>query len=634
MSSPATDHPTLAPAPGAVFLSYAHEDATAAQRIVTALRAAGIEVWFDQSELRGGDTWDRKIKTQIRECALFLPVISAHTNARAEGYFRLEWLLAVERSRLMADDAAFLVPVVIDATTDAGARVPDKFRDVQWTRLRDGETPPDFAGRVKHLLAGGSALEPGRPRPVQRGEGDASPAQQRIGRRVPAAAWAVAIAAVVVAGASLWLRRPALGPEENLRRDASATTAAPAPQLSEARKLAAKADAMFDQNEDVPPVTLDHAETLCKQAVALDPQDGEVRAVHARLLTTYISLGYDRSPARRAAARSQAELAAKLAPTSDYVQVVLANIYRHEEATQAEAERILRAVIARQPNHKLAWRTLGHLLRISRRLEEATSAYQKAADLPGGDPLALFNLYLSLVVLGRLDEAGAALDRAIALHPHGVSLVRKAELATLRGDLPAARAVLEKVPGSAQIEPLNLFHSVMIWLWSREPGKVLSLWQSITQDYVETANFSGPKDYITGVALWMDDRRDAALNAWRAALRVVEQRLAAQSNSAELVGWKGVLLWRLGDADGARQALALYRQMPRAGNEYATRLVSRTAAAWLGLGEPGESIDQVKRALQSRTVGGFVRFDPDYDSVRGEPWFQALLAEADAAAKK
>jgi hypothetical protein len=32
-----------------VFLSYASEDAAAAQRICEALRAAGIEVWFDQS---------------------------------------------------------------------------------------------------------------------------------------------------------------------------------------------------------------------------------------------------------------------------------------------------------------------------------------------------------------------------------------------------------------------------------------------------------------------------------------------------------------------------------------------------------------------------------------------------------
>jgi len=44
---------------GAVFLSYASQDADAAQRICAALQAAGIEVWFDQSELRGGDSSGR-----------------------------------------------------------------------------------------------------------------------------------------------------------------------------------------------------------------------------------------------------------------------------------------------------------------------------------------------------------------------------------------------------------------------------------------------------------------------------------------------------------------------------------------------------------------------------------------------
>jgi hypothetical protein len=46
------------------------------------------EVWFDKSELRGGDAWDRSIRQQIRECALFVPVISARIDARREGYFR------------------------------------------------------------------------------------------------------------------------------------------------------------------------------------------------------------------------------------------------------------------------------------------------------------------------------------------------------------------------------------------------------------------------------------------------------------------------------------------------------------------------------------------------------------------
>jgi hypothetical protein len=61
-------------------------DAEAAARIYDALRAASIEVWFDKSELRGGDAWDSQIKKQIHDCALFVAVISGHTNARSEGY--------------------------------------------------------------------------------------------------------------------------------------------------------------------------------------------------------------------------------------------------------------------------------------------------------------------------------------------------------------------------------------------------------------------------------------------------------------------------------------------------------------------------------------------------------------------
>src|SRR5437763_1499311 len=146
----------------AVFLSYASQDTVAARKICDALRAAGVEVWFDQSELRGGDAWDQKIRRQIRECSLFVPVVSANTNARPEGYFRLEWKLAVDRSHLIADDQPFIVPVVIDDTTESTARVPDTFRGLQWTRLLVGETPSAFAERMQTLLRGGEGSGTGR----------------------------------------------------------------------------------------------------------------------------------------------------------------------------------------------------------------------------------------------------------------------------------------------------------------------------------------------------------------------------------------------------------------------------------------------------------------------------------------
>ena len=144
----------------AVFLSYASQDAETARRICEALRALGITVWFDQSELRGGDAWDASIRKQIRECALFVPLISANSNSRSEGYFRMEWKLAVDRSHLIAEDQAFLLPVAIDDAPEGAARVPDRFRERQWLRLPPGESPAALAERVRLSMTRAGASDP------------------------------------------------------------------------------------------------------------------------------------------------------------------------------------------------------------------------------------------------------------------------------------------------------------------------------------------------------------------------------------------------------------------------------------------------------------------------------------------
>jgi TolB-like protein len=181
---------------GAIFLSYASQDAAVAQRICDALRAAGLEVWFDQNELRGGDAWDAKIRSQIKDCALFVPLISANTDARSEGYFRREWNLAVDRMLDIAEERAFLLPVVIDDTADATAKVPQRFRERQWTRLHGGDSTPEFVARVGRLLAG----EPAAP-PVPRRAATAPTAVRERNRALPLVIGAL----VAIIGVAGWL---------------------------------------------------------------------------------------------------------------------------------------------------------------------------------------------------------------------------------------------------------------------------------------------------------------------------------------------------------------------------------------------------------------------------------------------
>jgi len=103
-----------------VFLSYASEDRQAARLLRDALPDYGLDVWYDESDIGGGEAWDQKIRRQIRECDYFMPLVSVQTEARHEGYFRREWRLAVERTLDMADDHPFLLT---PASLDENSRV-------------------------------------------------------------------------------------------------------------------------------------------------------------------------------------------------------------------------------------------------------------------------------------------------------------------------------------------------------------------------------------------------------------------------------------------------------------------------------------------------------------------------------
>jgi len=136
----------------AVFISYAREDLRAVQQIKAGLEAVGVTTWFDIDRLEVGDDYDRKIQRNIARCSYFIPVVSATTQRRLEGYFRREWSYAMDRVRNMADGALFILPVSIDTTTAAEALVPDRFKALHFTQLPDGQVTPEFAQRLGDFM--------------------------------------------------------------------------------------------------------------------------------------------------------------------------------------------------------------------------------------------------------------------------------------------------------------------------------------------------------------------------------------------------------------------------------------------------------------------------------------------------
>ena len=141
-------------APGGVFLSYASDDFTAAEKIKNSLEAAGIDVFFDKDDLRAGENWEAKLRRKIDECSLFIPVISRNTLTPARRFFRIEWNLALKQAEMtgFSEQDTFLLPVAIDDTAATEAGLPDRFRTIQWTRLPAGDTTTEFVSRVQLLF--------------------------------------------------------------------------------------------------------------------------------------------------------------------------------------------------------------------------------------------------------------------------------------------------------------------------------------------------------------------------------------------------------------------------------------------------------------------------------------------------
>jgi len=142
--------------PGAIFISYASDDVGAARALCADLEEIGGDVaWFDKTALKPGDEWDTQIRSAVQRCSLFLPLLSANTERRTEGYFRLEWNEAAERSKRI-QGRKFIVPIVIDSS-DAGAMerytlVPEPFKAFQYSHAPSGRMTDALKGEIREQL--------------------------------------------------------------------------------------------------------------------------------------------------------------------------------------------------------------------------------------------------------------------------------------------------------------------------------------------------------------------------------------------------------------------------------------------------------------------------------------------------
>src|SRR5262245_43614248 len=93
-------------------------------------------------------------------------------------------------------------------------------------------------------------------------------------------------------------------------------------------------------------------------------------------------------------------------------------IVRHTQGYTDDAVELIRAALQQMPDHAGAWNNLGNVLLSAGRIEEATQAYERSAQVAEGHPesaKALSNLGSVYRKQGRMDEAETILRRAVVI---------------------------------------------------------------------------------------------------------------------------------------------------------------------------------------------------------------------------
>ena len=539
------------PAPRAVFLSYASQDAEAARRICETLRASGIEVWFDAGGgLEHGDEWDLKIRHQIKECVFFIPVISASTQARLEGYFRIEWELAAQRAMGIAAGVPFILPIAIDDTRDAEALVPDRFRSVQWMRLPGGAVSPEAQARLLKLWSHRAGLLSHEEKRAATAAGNvaASPAASFAPVRGKPYALVATVAVAGVALAGWWFSRGS-GPPPAPVAAATKISASPAPLVanpSPAMTSAADKSAPADKSLVVLPL-----ENLSPDPANAFFTDG----MHSEIIAT-LSRIPDLKVISRTSALTLKALNLPLAETARKVGV--ANVMTGSVRRAGEHVRI-QLELRRAADEFLLWsrdydRELKDALTlqsdIASEIARALQARESKGTYGGArfstkSPQA-FDLFLRARGLFKLGdrsgpgmiEAKKLLEQALALDPEFVSAASL--LSNLVADLsrgsadPAAKVALAAeakrygelasrlVPGGAGDAMLSFYYSVI----EPDGAKAFAL--------AENAARALPNEplhhNIRGIALHVLGRATEAQAAYRLTVELDPLELVYQRN--------------------------------------------------------------------------------------------------------
>jgi serine/threonine-protein kinase len=376
------------------------------------------------------------------------------------------------------------------------------------------------------------------------------------------------------------------------------------------------------------PASLRRAIDFYEQAVALDSGFAPAWAQLARAHALYYANGIPRS-AGAARAKAAAERAVALAPGRAEGQLALGDYHLLVHNDPARALAVYAAGLRTAPDDaELLAGTANAEPRLGR-WEASLGHLTRAQALDPRSLLTARRLARTLLWLRRYPEAAAAYDRALALAPTDLAIIRgRAMVPLAQGDLAGARAVLRKAP--AEVEPAALVSDMatyadLVWVLDDAQERLLL---GLGPDA-----FDGDRGNW-GIALAQayalrGDSVHARIYADSARL-AFEEQLRDGPDDAQRRVFLGLALAYLGHkAEAVREGERAVALGPITEDAYiGPYLQHQLVRIYILVGEPEKALDRLEPLLDMPYYlsPGWLRIDPNFHSLRTNPRFQRLAA--------
>ena len=371
---------------------------------------------------------------------------------------------------------------------------------------------------------------------------------------------------------------------------------------------------------------------LLDQAVARDPTFllayCQLAYAHDRI---YIS-NFDRTETRLALAETNVKAAVRLQPDLGETHLAQAIHFYWGSLNYDSAREELAKAQAALPNNARIFQFLGLIDRRQGRWDEAVRNLERALDLDPRNQNILTDLASTYWALRRNGEATALDNRALALQPRSAFL-RAITVSSVETDANTAplRAMLNTIEAEGPASAAEVADiSFQTARRERDPAAAARALANISKDSYTNGGGPFPHAFFEGVVAKLRQDAPGAHAAFMDARAETEKIVRAQPKNHNPLSVLALIDAQLGEKENAvREARTACEMLPVSKDALeGVQLITNLATVYAIAGEKDLALEQLEivAKLPNGPNYGQLRLDPEWDSLRGDPRFEKIVA--------